>query len=136
MDLPKGARARSTRSTLSYDGREIFGLNQSQFRSYLFPVLTPRGFAATSESPADHPHHSSIWIGSDVVHCKVPAAHDRHEEYTYNFYVNEVFQGRAPGTIEATDITGEASGSDRFAITQNLAWRGPREWPLRKEMAL
>jgi hypothetical protein len=128
MLLPKGARARCNRQILSYDGREIFGLNQGQFRSYLFPVFTPAGFAVTSESPADHPHHNSIWIGSDVVHCKVPGANDRNEEYTYNFYVNVVFQGRAPGTIEATGVTGRALGSNRFGITQTLEWRGPGEW--------
>ncbi|HUT48142.1 MAG TPA: DUF6807 family protein [Alphaproteobacteria bacterium] len=128
IDLPTGAWARTRRRILRWRGREVFGLSQGQFRAYLYPVFTPGGFAVTSESPADHPHHHSIWIGSDHVHCLVPAAEGKHEEYTYNLYVNETFQGRAPGAIMETATNGEPVGADRFRVTQSLEWRGPSEW--------
>ena len=28
-------------------------------------MLTPKGFAVTSESPGDHPHHNSVWVAAD-----------------------------------------------------------------------
>jgi hypothetical protein len=126
--LPKGAWARTERRTLRLDGRAIFSLTQAQFRPYLFPVYTPTGFAVTSECPADHPHHNSFWIASDHVHCLMPAAAGRLEEYTYNFYVNETFQGRAPGRILQTEATGELDEQGRFRIRQSLDWCGPVEW--------
>ena len=100
---------------------------QGAFRPYLFPVFTPAGFAVTSESPADHPHHHSLWIGADHIHVQMPAADGRTEEYTYNLYVNENFQGRAPGRIVETAIDGTELGDD-FQVAQRLEWRGPAEW--------
>lgn len=128
MGLPRGAWAKSERRILRWRKSEVLGLSQGQFRAYLFPVFTPNGFALTSESPADHPHHNSIWIGSDHVRCKVPGADDQIEDYTYNFYVNETFQGRAAGRILETVSAGEPLGSNGFRINQTLDWRGPSEW--------
>jgi len=109
-------------------GRTVFSLTQGRHRPYLFPLYTPSGFAVTSECPADHPHHNSFWIASDHLHCWMPAADGRREEYTYNFYLDETFQGRAPGRILQTAASGEERGPDRFRITQEIDWRGPVEW--------
>jgi len=128
MALPEGAWSKPGRRKLRYGGRDVFGVTQGEFRSYIYPVYTPNGFAVTSESPADHPHHNSIWIGSDQVHGLMPAADGQFEEYTYNFYVNETFQGRAPGKILSTALTGEALGAGGFRVKQALEWRGPPEW--------
>jgi len=97
-------------------------------RSYLFPVLSPAGFAVTAESPADHPHHNSVWVGADHFNAHLAAANGRTEEATYNFYIDDVFQGRAPGRVLETDIGGEINGGDRFQVRQELEWRGPNEW--------
>ncbi|NOZ33128.1 MAG: hypothetical protein GXP01_08675 [Alphaproteobacteria bacterium] len=128
MALPGGASAKSSRHVLCHKGQAILALSQGRYRPYVFPLYTPGGFAVTSESPADHPHHNSVWFGSDHVHAHVPAANGQTERYGYNFYVNEVFQGRAAGKIEGTGTKGEARGSQRFEITQTLHWRGPPEW--------
>lgn len=128
MTLPQGAWAKTGRSTLKYGDRVVFGVTQGEFRSYLFPVYTPSGFAITAESPVDHPHHNSIWIGSDQVRCRMPTGKDQDEGYTYNFYVNETFQGRSPGNILATASTGETLGSGRYRLNQTLEWLGPSEW--------
>lgn len=128
IQLPRGAWAKTHRQVLRYNGREIFALNQGQFRPYLYPVYSPKGFAVTSESPADHPHHNSVWIGSDHVTCRVPGAYGRFEDYTYNFYVNETFQGRAAGKIVAISTIGETTASNHYIITQMLEWYGPPEW--------
>ena len=126
--LPKGAWAKTERRTLRRGAQPVFSLTQGHHRPYLFPVYTPGGFAVTSECPADHPHHNAFWIASDHVDCGMPAAAGRKEQYTYNFYVNETFQGRAPGRILQTRAEGEPVGNDGFRITQQMEWRGPIEW--------
>jgi len=126
IDLPLGASAASTRMLVMWNDRPVFGLTQGAFRTYLFPVYSPAGFALTSESPSDHPHHHSIWVGADHVNLHVPAEH-RTEVYSYNFYVNDVFQGRAPGRIVQTQLLAQEDG-DAMLLTQRLLWLGPREW--------
>jgi len=128
IDLPKGAWARTQRRRLFLNGRPVLALTQGQHRAYVFPLNTPAGFLVTAERPADHPHHASMWIGADHVNAQVPAVGGTVEEYTYNFYVDEVFQGRAPGRIIETAVTGAALGDGRFEIRQRLDWRGPPEW--------
>lgn len=128
LALPKGAYAKTTRRWLSCHGRNILAMTSGPFRPYLFPLFSPAGFLLSSESPADHPHHTSCWIGADHVHLLVPTTAGTSEEYTYNFYVNETFQGRAPG--RQVEITCEGSPLDdtRFQIDQAIEWRGPIEW--------
>jgi hypothetical protein len=110
---------------LSYAGGPVLAFTQDLFRPCLHPVLTPAGHCVTAAHPADHPHHSGVWIGADrVTWCPTGGA---GEAYTYNFYVDEVFQGRAPGSILETDSSsvGDAHG---MRVVQELEWRGPREW--------
>jgi hypothetical protein len=126
--LPKGAWAATERRTLRLGDRPVLSLTQGRHRNYIFPLYTPAGFLVTSEAPADHPHHNSCWIAADHVHCKMPAANERFEDYTYNFYLDETFQGRAPGRIVETGISGNATGPSSFRVTQRLEWRGPAEW--------
>jgi hypothetical protein len=127
VELPDGAWARTRRRVLRHGGRPVLALTGGAFRPYLFPVYTPAGFAVTQESPADHPHHHSLWIGADHVHLAMPAHEGRDEIYAYNCYVNDVFQGRAPGRIVESSLRAEdAEGGCR--IVQAIEWRGPVEW--------
>ena len=126
--LPKGAWAQTHRRRLHWQGRTLLAVTQGTFRNYLFPVNTPAGFCVTSERPADHPHHASLWIAADHVAALVPAAEGMVEEYAYNFYVDETFQGRAPGRIVETAVEGREIAPGRFRIVQELEWRGPSEW--------
>lgn len=123
LDLPAGASARGTRSVLRHDGKPVLAFSRGVFRPYLHPVFTPSGFCATAECPADHPHHAGIWIGADrVFWCP-----ENREWHTYNFYVDEVFQGRAPGRIEEVGlkfVPDQAAGR----VEQEIIWRSPREW--------
>ena len=128
LDLPKGAWAQGWRTLLQADGKTLLGFTQGRMRSYLFPVLSPAGFAVTAESPADHPHHNSVWVGADHFNAHLPAAKGRTEEANYNFYIDDVFQGRAPGRIQQSDISGAPKGPDAFEVRQTHAWRGPNEW--------
>lgn len=127
LALPSGAFARTHRQTLRCDGRPVLGLTQGRHRAYVFPLVTPQGFPVTTECPADHPHHNSLWIAADHVHGRMPVGDDRFEEYTYNFYVDDTFQGRAPGSIIVTSTSSEPD-ADGIAITQAIDWRGPSEW--------
>ncbi|MEJ7668194.1 MAG: DUF6807 family protein [Casimicrobiaceae bacterium] len=126
--LPAGAWARTHRRYLRRDGVPVLALTAGDFRPYVFPLFTPAGFAVTSEAPADHPHHQSVWIGADHVHALVPAGEGVIEEYTYNCYINDVFQGRAPGRIVEMAATFLTAGNDAGTIRQSLEWRGPSEW--------
>ena len=128
VDLPRGAWAGTHRVGVCWRGRRLFSISQGSHRSYLFPVFTPKGFAVTSESPADHPHHNSIWIASDRVRCGFPFGKSETEEGNYNFYVNDTFQGRAAGQILANALRQEEITPEHLRITQNLAWQGPQEW--------
>jgi hypothetical protein len=111
-----------------FKGAPFSALTQGRHRNYVFPLYTPAGYLVTSEAPADHPHHNSCWIAADHVHCKMPAMGGRLEDYTYNFYPNENFQGRAPGSIVEVGTTGEQTGPAGFQVVQDLEWRGPVEW--------
>lgn len=126
--LPAGAWAKTHRTRLRRGSDTILALTQGAFRAYVYPLMTPAGFCVAAESPADHPHHCGLWIASDHVHALMPAAGGRTEEYTYNFYVDETFQGRAPGRIRELSATGRTRGDGRFEIEQQLEWRGPPEW--------
>lgn len=127
LALPPGAIARTHRQILRRDSRPVLGLTQGRMRPYVYPLFTPAGYAVSSESPADHPHHNSLWIASDHVHARFPVGGDRFEEYTYNFYVDETFQGRAPGTLIArSTVLTQSSGV--ATIVQAVEWHGPVEW--------
>lgn len=128
VGLPPGAWARTERRMLRREGRPVLGLTQGRQRCYVFPLFTPAGFAVTSESPADHPHHNSFWIAADHVHCRMPVGDEKFEEYTYNFYVDETFQGRAPGRLLEIGATFETNGDGGCRIVQEIEWRGPIEW--------
>ena len=136
--LPKGAWAQSHRLNVRWRGRDLTALSQGAFRAYLFPVYTPAGFAVTSESPLDHPHHNSLWIGADHVNCYLPFAGGALEEANYNFYVNDIFQGRAPGRILGVDVEAEEMAEDHLRLAQTLHWQGPIEWgaPQRRTLAV
>ena len=126
--LPMGASAQSHRLNVRWRGKNLTALSQGAFRAYLFPVYTPAGFALTSESPLDHPHHNSLWIGADHVNCYLPFASGAYEEANYNFYVNDIFQGRAPGRILSVDVEAAEIAADHLRLTQTLHWQGPVEW--------
>ena len=128
IELPAGAWAATHRRLLRLDGRPLLGLTQGTMRACIYPVFTPAGFPVTSEAPADHPHHQSLWVAADHVHAHVPAAGGREESYTYNFYVNDTFQGRAPGRIVEQEVDARTRGSGVFEIAQRLHWLGPAEW--------
>ena len=128
LALPTGAWAKTHRRWLRHGDTPVLALSASDFRNYVYPLFSPAGYLVTSESPADHPHHNSLWIGSDHVHAQVPVDGGRVEEYTYNFYVNETFQGRAPGRIIELSCQGGPVSGAAFRIVQDLDWRGPAEW--------
>ncbi|MBW1942504.1 MAG: PmoA family protein [Deltaproteobacteria bacterium] len=128
IDLPKGALAKTHRRTLRWRGKTIASFTQGLFRAYLYPLYTPAGYGVTSEAPADHPHHNSIWVAADHLHCRIPLVGDLFEEATYCFYVNETFQGRAPGRIIEEWAQGTEHIPGHFRVTQRLNWRGPSEW--------
>ena len=138
MALPKGAWAQSHRLNVRWRGKDLAALSQGAFRAYLFPVYTPAGFAVTSESPLDHPHHNSLWIGADHVNCYLPFASGAFEEANYNFYVNDIFQGRAPGRILGVEVEAEEMADDHLRLVQTLHWQGPIEWgaPERRTLAV
>lgn len=137
VDLPTGASAGARRTWIRHDGRIIAALSQNAYRAYIYPLLTPGGVSVTAESPIDHPHHNSITIGADHFDCLFVYDRSRVERGTYNFYVNDTFQGRAPCSIVSTAVDSIEMAEDRLRIDQRLEWRGPVEWgaPNRRVLA-
>ena len=137
VDLPTGASAGARRTWIKHDGRIIAALSQNAYRAYIYPLLTPSGVSVTAESPIDHPHHNSIAIGADHFDCLFVYDRSRVERATYNFYVNDTFQGRAPCSIVSTAVDSIEMAEDRLRIDQRLEWRGPVEWgaPNRRVLA-
>ena len=128
VELPSGATAGARRTWIKRDGRPIAALSQNAYRAYVYPLFTPSGVSVTGESPIDHPHHNSVTIGADHFDCLFVYDGNRTERGTYNFYVNETFQGRATGRIEAVSFDSEENGDDALRIVQRLEWQGPIEW--------
>jgi hypothetical protein len=58
----------------------------------------------------------------------LPSSTYAYEEATYNFFVNETFQGRAPGRIVSVSVESTEVSEDHLRITQTLNWQGPPEW--------
>lgn len=125
--LPRGASAQTHRHVLTRDGRPVLGFTQGTLRPYLYPVYTSQGFLVTQEAPADHPHHSSVWVGLDHLHVRFTTDRPVPDEGTYGFFVNETFQGRAPGRIRQRDVS-DTSTPAGHQVRQDLEWRGPGEW--------
>ena len=128
LGLPPGAFAKTSRHWLRRAGLPVFAHTPGPFRPYLFPLLSPAGYLVAAESPADHPHHNGVWLGADHVHRQTPVGPDAVEDYTYNFYVDEVFQGRAPGRQIVEAMTAEVLADGGFALALEIVWRGPAEW--------
>ena len=126
--LPRGAWSKGHRVKILWRDRTIAALSQGDYRAYLYPVFTPAGFSVTSESPIDHPHHQSVWIGTDHFTARLPFSSDQIEEANYNFYVNDIFQGRAPGRILGVSVENTELADDHLRIIQTLHWQGPQEW--------
>ena len=132
LSLPESATPRFRRVQVRWKGKPIADLTQGIFRAYLYPVYSPAGVSLTSESPVDHPHHNSVTVSADVFFVKlpplVPAISTLTEEATYNFYVNNIFQGRAPGRIVAVGIDSGEVSEDHLQVVQSIQWQGPEEW--------
>ena len=128
VDLPSGATAGARRTWIKRDGWPIAALSQNAYRAYIYPLFTPSGVSVTAESPIDHPHHNSVTIGADHFDCLFVYDGHRTERGTYNFYVNETFQGRDTGRITSVSIDSEETDNDTLRIVQRLEWQGPIEW--------
>lgn len=127
VGLPTGAFAGGGRDVLRWGGRPVCAFTRGKQRPCLHPVWTPAGQVVTAEQPADHPHHRGIWCACDHVALLHPGP-DGIERYDYAFYVDEVFQGRAPGHIRQTSLALVDHDGPTARLVQALDWIGPREW--------
>lgn len=128
VDLPSGAAAGARRTWIKRRGRPVAALSQNAHRAYVYPLFTPRGVPVTAESPIDHPHHNSVTVGADHFDCTFMYDGHRIERGTYNFYVNETFQGRAAGRIVTSSVHSTERAGNSLRIVQGLEWQGPNEW--------
>ena len=132
LPAPDSLTPRSRRYPITWKGRAITDLTQGIFHCYLFPLYSPSGVSMTSENPVDHPHHNSVTVGADVFFVRLPAlspeVSELDEEATYNLYVNEVFQGRAPGRTWIVSQSAEELSDAHLRVVQGVEWQGPEEW--------
>jgi Methane oxygenase PmoA len=81
------------------------------FRPYVYPLCTPTGTPVTEESPPDHPHHQSLWLGQDEVNG-------------VNFWLNRPGCGRVTGTEPAACIESTSNGA-AAVFRHDLTWADP-----------
>lgn len=130
IPLPGGAFVGGGRDVLRHGDTRLCAFTRGSFRPCLHPVWTPAGQVVTAEQPADHPHHRGIWCASDHVGLLMQGP-DGIERYEYCFYVDDVFQGRAPGQIRQTGLDLVAQSDRSALVAQRLDWVGPAEWGAR-----
>ena len=106
----------------------ILALSQGVSRAYVYPVFTPAGMPVTAEAPIDHAHHQSITIGTDRLDVYSTESTDDSPEANYNFYMDEVYQGRAPGRIISKSVDYTEVAEDHLRLVQTLHWQGPPDW--------
>ena len=110
-----------------WKGRYVTALSQGARRAYLYPLFTPRGQQVTAEAPIDHPHHQSVSVGIDTFSVHRTDA-DGTWTGRYNFYMDEAYQGMAPGRIISRSTETTEIDENHLRITQTLDWSGPTDW--------
>ncbi len=90
----------------------VAGYTVGPWRSYLYPVLTPRGLPLTEESPVDHPHHNSLWLGQDELNG-------------HNLWLTRPGCGR----VAVTDLQHRVDGPAAVFVERN-EWRAASGEPL------
>jgi hypothetical protein len=101
----------SSRLLVLARGRVVAGHTVGPWRSYIYPVLTPLGLPLTEESPVDHPHHNSIWLGQDEL--------DDH-----NLWLTRPGCGRVAVSVEHAVVDGSA------VFRESNQWLSPTGEPL------
>lgn len=48
-------------------GRWLGGVGANYFRSWVFPLYTPRGLTVLQEFPFDHPFHNGLWVAQGPI---------------------------------------------------------------------
>lgn len=88
--------------------RLIAAYSVGHFRSYIYPLLTPAGLPVTEESPVDHPHHQSVWLGQDRING-------------HNLWLNCPGCGR----IESVELNAQISPDQSATFRQRNHWLAP-----------
>ena len=89
----------------------------TDWRPYVYPLLTPSGFAVTDEAPADHPYHQSVWISHQLVNG-------------HTFWING--DAKIGGPTPAFGVEELPDGS-AAVFRHDLVWRGPDGVPVLSE---
>jgi hypothetical protein len=99
----------SRRLRVYADGRFVAAYTLGRWKPYIYPLLTPNGVPVTEESPADHPHHHSVWLGQDEVNGQ-------------NFWLNDSSSGHVVGDAPQTAVV-ETPDGNAATFRQELTWR-------------
>ncbi|MDA1347660.1 MAG: PmoA family protein, partial [Chloroflexi bacterium] len=73
-------------------------------------------------------HHQSITIGTDRLDMYSTESTDDSPGANYNFYMDETYQGRAPGRIISKSVDYTEVAEDHLRLVQNLHWQSPSDW--------
>jgi len=123
---PYETTSHSRRLKVNWRDRNIIALSQGISRAYIYPVFTPAGMPVTAEAPVDHPHHQSITIGTDCF--DLYGATGEYPGGNYNFYMDETYQGRAPGRILSRSVDSTEVTKNHLRLVQTIHWQGPPDW--------
>ena len=125
---PYETTSHSRRLKIGWRDKAIIALSQGVQRAYVYPVFTPAGMPVTAEAPVDHPHHQSITVGTDRLDLYPSEPTDESPRANYNFYMDEIYQGRAPGRILSISVDSAEVAENHLRLVQILHWQGPHDW--------
>ncbi|MGH2352640.1 MAG: PmoA family protein [Chloroflexota bacterium] len=97
-------------------GRFVAAYTLGAWRPYVYPLLTSSGLPVTEESPPDHPHHQSAWLGQDEVNG-------------HNLWLNRDGCGRLAGPPPAAAVTDTPDGP-AATFRHEVTWQAPDGTPL------
>ena len=100
-------------------GRFAAAYTLGAWRPYVYPLLTPSGLPVTEESPPDHPHHQSLWLGQDEVNG-------------HNLWLNRAGCGRIDAPPPRTRVVPGPDGP-AAVFGQEAVWRAADGTPLLRE---
>ena len=108
-------------------GRCLGGFGSNYFRSWVFPLYTPRGLTVLQEFPYDHPFHNGFWVAQGPVildgkesHFWAAPPYRRPGEVLFDNL----------GRVDASASPHVENGADGVRFILESVWRNEDEQPM------
>jgi hypothetical protein len=113
------AAPRNRRIRVYAGERMVAAYTIGEWRPYVYPLLTPTGYAVTDEAPADHHSHQSVWLS-------------HHDVNGHTFWINAEQAGKITGHAPASGVAQLPDG-EAALFRHGLVWQDSQGKPLLHE---